>query len=261
MAPRPADRDARWIAAEFDRRATTYDRSEMHIWQADQAIRRLDAQPGERVLDVAAGTGLAARAMPTAFVVGVDLSEQMLRVGREASAAWYPVRADTHRLPFWTGTFDAVLCVAAIPYFDDLDAVVREWVRVTRPGGRMLLNLPAADGIAAHRLVREAAAAHGLTVANPHALGTEVALRARLEPLGLRVRSVEVARRPDTLATAPDEAYATMLEYGFGEEVRQAPTGLRHRIRASYLDAYRATRDRGDAEHRALFVHAEPGPD
>jgi hypothetical protein len=55
-------RDTTWIAHEFDRRAATYDESEMHRWQADQAVQLLRPQPGQRILDIATGTGLAARA-------------------------------------------------------------------------------------------------------------------------------------------------------------------------------------------------------
>jgi len=58
----PTSHSTPWVAAEFDRRAATYDGNEMHRWQAQRAAQLLDLLPGQRILDIATGTGLAARA-------------------------------------------------------------------------------------------------------------------------------------------------------------------------------------------------------
>jgi ubiquinone/menaquinone biosynthesis C-methylase UbiE len=71
------------VAEEFARRAATYDSSEMHRWQAQTAAQLLDLDPGQRILDIATGTGLAARAVveltERTSVVGIDVSRRTLR--------------------------------------------------------------------------------------------------------------------------------------------------------------------------------------
>jgi ubiquinone/menaquinone biosynthesis C-methylase UbiE len=52
------------------------------------------------------------------------------------------LRADAHRLPFQPGVFDAILCVAAVPYLQDLPQAVAEWRRVSRPGAVAVSNTP-----------------------------------------------------------------------------------------------------------------------
>jgi ubiquinone/menaquinone biosynthesis C-methylase UbiE len=78
----PTSRSTQSVAEEFDRRSATYDASEMHRWQAQRAARLLDIQPGQRILDIATGTGLAARAVVElaegTSVVGIDVSHRML---------------------------------------------------------------------------------------------------------------------------------------------------------------------------------------
>jgi SAM-dependent methyltransferase len=87
----PTSHSTQWVAEEFGRRAATYDGSEMHIWQARRAAQLLDVQPGQRILDVATGTGLAARAAVElaehTTVIGIDVSPRMLEVARKRSHA------------------------------------------------------------------------------------------------------------------------------------------------------------------------------
>jgi len=101
------------------------------------------------VLDVAAGTGRVARALlrQPAFdgqVINADLAARMLAEGRRACAAWPErlvwVRAPGDRLPFATGTFDAVTCVEALEFVPDARAALAECARVLRPGGVLLVT-------------------------------------------------------------------------------------------------------------------------
>ena len=104
--------------------------------------------PGERVLDVACGTGSVARRAadlvgPRGSVTGLDLNEGMLAVARRASTA-APVaiewrQGDAAALPFPDGAFDAVTCQQALQFMPDRKKVVREMRRVLAPGGRAAL--------------------------------------------------------------------------------------------------------------------------
>ncbi len=102
--------------------------------------------PGGAVLDVACGTGFAARAAaalvgPTGRVAGVDVNPGMLGVAAERSAAVLPAielhEAQVDDLPFPEAVFDAVVCQQGLQFFPDLQAAVTEVARVTHEGGRV----------------------------------------------------------------------------------------------------------------------------
>jgi ubiquinone/menaquinone biosynthesis C-methylase UbiE len=97
---------------------------------------------GQRVLDVACGTGVlartaAARVGPRGHVVGADINEGMLAVARRTSPAIEWCNSPAERLAFPDRSFDAVLCQFGLMFFADRSAAVREMARVLRPGGRL----------------------------------------------------------------------------------------------------------------------------
>jgi ubiquinone/menaquinone biosynthesis C-methylase UbiE len=102
--------------------------------------------PGERLLDVACGTGVVARLAaqrvgPQGRVAGADVNEGMLAVARTAAAGlapaieWEP--GDATALPFPGEAFDVVCCQQGIQFFGDQSAALREMHRVLAPGGRV----------------------------------------------------------------------------------------------------------------------------
>lgn len=133
------------MAAMFDGVARRYDlmNTLMSLGQ-DRRWRRITREslrpiPGERVLDVAAGTGVSTRelARSGAYVVGCDFSLGMLRSGTGAPVPL--VAGDALRLPFGSGVFDAVTISYGLRNVADIDAALVEFRRVTRPGGRLLI--------------------------------------------------------------------------------------------------------------------------
>jgi demethylmenaquinone methyltransferase/2-methoxy-6-polyprenyl-1,4-benzoquinol methylase len=103
-------------------------------------VTAVDPRPGQRLLDVATGTGMVAAALLDrgATVVGLDQSEDMLGVARERLGDRATlVRGEAERLPFADGEFDALTFTYLLRYVDDRAATMRELVRVVKPGGRI----------------------------------------------------------------------------------------------------------------------------
>jgi len=107
-------------------------------------IDAIDPRPGQRILDVATGTGMVAFGLARrgATVVGLDQSAQMLNAARERLAAEPAdnltfIQGEAEHLPFADGEFDALTFTYLLRYVDDRDATMRELARVVRPGGRI----------------------------------------------------------------------------------------------------------------------------
>ena len=102
-------------------------------------VSRIDAGPGDRVLDVATGTGAVALELVRqkgCTVVGVDQSEGMLETARRrVNGSVELVQASAESLPFADGEFDALTFTYLFRYVDDPAATLRELARVVRPGG------------------------------------------------------------------------------------------------------------------------------
>jgi len=144
------------VAAMFDQIAERYDLlNDVLSFGQDRWWRRVvaatvAARPGERVLDLAAGTGTSSRTFTTAgaFCIACDFSVGMLRVGaRKAAGGQQPpgagpvrfVAGDALRLPFADASFDAVTISFGLRNVADPDAALAEMLRVTRPGGRLVI--------------------------------------------------------------------------------------------------------------------------
>ncbi|MGH9154410.1 MAG: class I SAM-dependent methyltransferase [Acidimicrobiales bacterium] len=101
---------------------------------------------GQRILDVACGTGVVARTaadrVGPANVVGVDLNEAMLTVARRVRADidWH--QGDVAALPLPDGAFNAVVCQMALMFFPDRIRALREMARVLTPGGTVAALVP-----------------------------------------------------------------------------------------------------------------------
>ncbi len=141
------DKQPHEVAAMFDGVAQRYDLTNTVLsFGRDRGWRRatraaLGLKPGERVLDVGAGTGVSTEelARSGAYAVGVDLSVGMLRVGKRARPEVPLLAGDALRLPFPDAAFDAVTISFALRNVVDTPAAIRELGRVTRPGGRLVV--------------------------------------------------------------------------------------------------------------------------
>jgi SAM-dependent methyltransferase len=155
----------------------------------EQAVAELEPPAGGAVLDAACGTGRALPALRTAVgsagtVIGVDLTPEMLaqaaRCGRGRLASL--VLADAMKLPFVTGSLDAVFAAALLPHLTDPLAGLAELARVCRGGGRLALFHPIGRATLARR--------HGHEP-DPGDIRSEARIRGALARTGWRCESVD----------------------------------------------------------------------
>jgi demethylmenaquinone methyltransferase/2-methoxy-6-polyprenyl-1,4-benzoquinol methylase len=135
------------IVAMFDRVATRYDLAndvlslgQDRAWRREvvQAVR---PQPGQLILDVAAGTGTSSEpfAQHAATVVPTDLSFGMLLVGKQRRPGLSFVAADALQLPYADASFDAVTISFGLRNVEDTSAALSEMRRVIKPGGTLVV--------------------------------------------------------------------------------------------------------------------------
>ncbi|MGE3285883.1 MAG: demethylmenaquinone methyltransferase [Pseudonocardia sp.] len=133
------------VAAMFDDVARRYDLTNTVLtggmdrrWRA-LTRTALQIRPGDRVLDLAAGTAVSTveLARSGAWCVAADFSLGMLRAGMHRNVP--KVAADALHLPFVDGAFDAVTISFGLRNVADTDQALRELARVTRPGGRLVV--------------------------------------------------------------------------------------------------------------------------
>nr|WP_043122122.1 demethylmenaquinone methyltransferase [Propionibacterium acidifaciens] len=141
------DRHRDEVAGMFDETAPKYDlmNDVMSLgrdrsWRRE-VVRALAIRPGERVLDLAAGTGTSSAPLAAAgaAVYPTDLSMGMLRTGKRRRPELAFVRGDATRLPYRDGVFDAATISFGLRNVEDALGALRELRRVTRPGGRLVI--------------------------------------------------------------------------------------------------------------------------
>jgi demethylmenaquinone methyltransferase/2-methoxy-6-polyprenyl-1,4-benzoquinol methylase len=117
------------------------------VWKA-YTVSVANVRPGDRVLDIAGGTGDLARAFapkvgPQGLVLHTDINESMLRVGRDRlldeGLALPTIVCDAERLPCADGCFDLVSVAFGLRNMTHKDQALREMCRVLKPGGRLLV--------------------------------------------------------------------------------------------------------------------------
>ena len=141
------DKQPHEVAAMFDDVAAKYDLTndvlslgQARLWRKAVA-KAVDARPTERVLDLAAGTATSSQPFVEAgaYVVPCDFSLGMLREGKKRHPRMPFTAGDATKLPFADGVFDAVTISFGLRNVQDTDAALAELLRVTRPGGRVVI--------------------------------------------------------------------------------------------------------------------------
>ena len=184
---------------------------------ARDLIERAALRPGERVLDVACGTGIVARLAAeqvgvTGTVAGLDMNPGMLAAARavtppETSIDWHHAGAEAMPLP--DDAFDVVLCQMGLQFMAAKPAALSEMRRVLAPGGRIILNTPGptppAMAVMAEALAAQVSREAAGFVHAVFSLHDVAALRGLLEAAGFT--DVVVDRHPKTLRLPPPQDF------------------------------------------------------
>lgn len=147
MSRATLQKDPKDVAAMFDETAAKYDLmndvmslGQTRLWRR-AVLRAIDPQPGERILDIAAGPGSSSIPLRRAGaeVASADFSLGMLRQGLKQSPELHFTAADATRLPFADESFDVVTMSFGFRNVVEPEVALREFLRVAKPGGRLLI--------------------------------------------------------------------------------------------------------------------------
>lgn len=185
----------------------------------------LNAQPGERVLDLGCGDGqLTARIAATgAVVTGVDSSPTMV-----AAARMNGIQADeagAERLPYPDAAFEAVFSNAALHWVRNHDAMMHEVRRVLKPGSRFVAEMGGHGNVAAIRVALTAVLArHGCSEGENQAnyFPTPESYRRQLEQHGFAVERAELIPRPTPLPESGMAGWLRMFRRGVLDPLPEA---------------------------------------
>lgn len=167
----------------------------MEEW-APRVAAAAELRPGQRVLDVACGTGVLTRAAalhtgPSGVVIGLDLSPRMLAVAARLSPTLTWQEGSAEQLPFPDESFDAVVSQFGLMFVSDPTLALREMMRVLKPGGRLAVAVWAslgdtpAYGAEVAVVERLAGASAGVPLRAPFLLGDQPRLAEHFRAAGI----------------------------------------------------------------------------
>ena len=218
---------------------------------AEDLLEIAALRPGERVLDVACGTGIVARMARQRVgsggaVAGLDANPGMVAVARSAASPglaidWYEASAEA--IPLADGAFDVALCQLGLQFITNKLGALREIRRVLAPDGRLVLNVPGptpplfavmADALGTHIDPRAATFVHIV-----FCLHDERELRELADAAGLRVRGVRTRRTPLTLP--PPEQFLWQYAYStpLAGRLAQASAERRAALESEVVEKWR----------------------
>lgn len=128
------------VARRYDRTNTVLSMGNAMLWRV-ATVRAVAPEPGERILDIAAGTGTSSAALARngARVIAVDFSPGMIAEGRRKHRNIEFIEADAQKLPFGDNEFDAVTISFGLRNIQEPKAALAEMYRVLKPGGRLVI--------------------------------------------------------------------------------------------------------------------------
>ncbi|HLP89517.1 MAG TPA: methyltransferase domain-containing protein [Nostocaceae cyanobacterium] len=184
------------LLADFNTRSN-YDQGRFYQPIANKLVSLTHLQSGQKVLDIATGTGLVALNVAEIVgvrgeVIGVDISRGMLAQAREKQVKLNLqnvefIEADAEAVNFQENSFDIIFCSLALCYLTNLPQVLKNWFNWLKPGGKIAFNSWQEKAFNPSVLFREVAAQYNIKIPNPNApLGTPAKCYDALSAVGFQ---------------------------------------------------------------------------
>lgn len=231
------------IIADFNSRSN-YDNQWRYSF-ANRLVELANLESGQKVLDIATGTGIVAIASAkivgsTGKVIGVDISSGMLkRSQNKIDAEGLPnielIEADAEDLNFAANSFDAILCSSAIGYLTDIPAALRSWYRFLKPEGIVAFSCFAETAMTISVLYRAKLHDYGITATNPNEiLGTPEKCLKMLQEAGFKNIEIQTQQFGFYLSEA-QSAWQANSNSACGYQVFQLSPEKLAQLKAEYL--------------------------
>ncbi len=189
------------LLTDFNSRKN-YDNGRFSRAIANKLVEFANLQNGQKILDVATGTGIVAlnaaqKVGDTGKVIGVDISAGMLSNAKQKLAETGLqnvefIEADAEMLEFSDNSFDAVLCSLAVCYLTDIPFSLRKWHKFIKTDGFIAFNVWQENAFPPSVLFREIAQRYGIKVPNPNApMGTIERCHQLLHEIGFKNLQIE----------------------------------------------------------------------
>jgi ubiquinone/menaquinone biosynthesis C-methylase UbiE len=231
-------------------------------------VAAAEIRAGQRVLDVACGTGVvtrlaAERVGPSGSVAGADVNAAMLEVARSSSAGtqppitWYETAAEA--MPLQDASFDVVLCQLGLQFMRDKEAALREMRRVLVPGGRVFISVPKLmpifeimhDAVARH-IDRETASFVHLVFS----LNDPAALEHLLELVGFNDVTIRTATKEMHLPAAADFLWQYVQCTPLAPSVMAADESRRMALERDVVNGWQPWTDEGGVTYQQEMLLA-----
>lgn len=220
------------------------------VWASD-LVDQAAPRPGERILDVACGTGVVARVAAervgnTGRVAALDINPGMLAFARSLPAApgaaieWH--EGSVLALPFSDAAFDRVLCQLGLQFFPDRTTALREMRRVLVPDGRLAVSVfgPIEHSPATHALAnaldRHVDPEASVAKRNEHALADTEALSALVTGAGFRDVVIRTTSKPARFPSPADYVRIQLAATPLASLVAQQDPARRERLVGALIE-------------------------
>ncbi len=267
------DKYKQQLLTDFNSR-TNYDNGRFYIAIANRLIEFANLQNGQKILDIATGTGIVAlnaaqKVGKEGKVIGVDISTGMLNNAKQklAKTNFQNVEffeADAETLNFNDNIFDGILCSLAVCYLTDIPAALRKWYRFIKTDGFVAFNVWAENAFPTSVLFREVAQSYGINVPNPNqAMGTIERCHGLLQAMGFKKINIQTEQFGwyfQVDANIAEEIWQMNAKNVFGYQVFQLSPDKLEELKAEYIKQMQTlpTTDKGVwCDAPIFFVRAQ----
>lgn len=190
------------IADLYTRRSQTYDNSDWHLQIAHRLVEYGRVSRGQKVLDIATGTGHVAIAAAQIVgsegrVIGIDISPGMLAVARNKALELNLnntefLLGDAENLDLQDNTFDRIFCSSAFIWMSNLHAALTHWHRFIKPGGIIGFHAFADTAFVGGVVTQQVAEKYGISFNMSKPIGTVEKCRNLLEQVGFKEIEIKI---------------------------------------------------------------------